>query len=171
MAKAVKKEKTKKKNKKKLNKQEWTLIATFIFLIVLVVVLAIVALNMKNITSNQRNDITIPVLEENSKNEISVDVSNLKESEKKEYVFTITNYKDSDINKIRIDYDINITFPESVKVKLYKNDNKKDLLINRTTIKNNRMEGKNKVEDEYKLVIESKNKTAKDAKIIIGISS
>lgn len=179
MAKAVKNKNTSKKTSKKtnkektkkLNKQEWTLIATFIFLIVLVLALIIVVLNIKNITSSKTNGITIPVLEENSKNEISVDISNMNANEEKEYIFTITNYKDYDINKTQMDYDINITSPESVKIKLYKNNNEKDLLTNKATIENNKMQGKNKVEDEYKLVIESKKTTEKDAKITIEISS
>lgn len=163
--------KTEKNKNKKMNKQEWTLIATFIFLIILVIALIIVALNIKSITTNQSNDITIPILEENSKNEISVDISSMKENEEKEYVFTITNYKDYDINEKKIDYDINISSPESVTMELYKNNKEKNLLSNNQKIENNMLDKNSKVKDTYKLVIKSKTLMDKNAKITIEINS
>lgn len=160
-----------KKENKKLNKQEWTLIATFIFLIILVIALIIVALNIKTIASNRSNDITIPILEEHSKNEISVDISNMKKSEEKEYIFAITNYKDYDVNEKKIDYDINISFPESVVIELYKNNNKNNLLADNQTIENNILDKNDKEKDTYKLIIKSKSPTSENAKITIEINS
>ena len=75
----MEKEKTKKNVKKEMSKQDKTLIATFIGLIILVAVLGIVALNLDNIHKDDNQDLVIPVLEENSESELSVEVADLEE--------------------------------------------------------------------------------------------
>lgn len=172
MTKAVnnKKSKNKTNENNKTNKPEWTLIATFVFLVLLVIVLVIVALNMKNITSTKTNDITIPILEENSKNEVSVDISDMDSNAEKVYIFTITNYKGYDTNEKEIDYSIKITPPETVKIKLYKN-NKEYNFEDNMTITDNKLPANTQTEDEYKLIMESTKKLNKHSKITIEINS
>ena len=55
----MEKEKTKKNVKKEMSKQDKTLIATFIGLIILVAVLGIVALNLDNIHKDDNQDLVI----------------------------------------------------------------------------------------------------------------
>ena len=169
MTKAVKNKKTNKTTKVK--KQDNTLMHTFIFLIITVVILIVVALNMENLTSEKTSDMVIPVLGENVKNEIIVEVADLKGHEQNEYNFTITNYKEDKMSATDVDYDIKITTPSSVKVKLYKNNKDKNILDENYSSKNNKLSSKEKIKDAYKLVIEGKNLSDGDSKITIEINS
>ena len=94
--------KTKKFKFSKLDKQDKALLTTMAGLVVLVAVLAVVALNLKNNEQNEKANIVIPVLEENTQNEISVDMSEMKKGDTKEYIFKVTNYKVRDINEEKI---------------------------------------------------------------------
>lgn len=169
MTKAVKNKKTNKTTKVK--KQDNTLMHTFIFLIITVVILIVVALNMENLTAEKTSDMVIPVLGENVKNEIIVEVADLKGHEQNEYNFTITNYKEDKMSATDVDYDIKITTPSSVKAKLYKNNKDKNILDENYSSKNNKLSSKEKIKDAYKLVIEGKNLSDGDSKITIEINS
>lgn len=162
----------KKKTKKEYTKQDKVLFATFIGLIILVAVLGVVALNMKNLTKNESSDIVIPVLEENSESEISVEVSDMQQGDTKEYIFVVSNYKGSTLLDSKITYDVDITPTESTSVEVYKNDSS-DNLITETDllIENNQFENNKKTEDSYKVIIKAKNNPKEQEKITIKINS
>lgn len=166
------KEKTKKNVKKEMSKQDKTLIATFIGLIVLVAVLGIVALNLDNIHKDDNQDLVIPVLEANSESELSVEVADLEEGATKEYILVVSNYKDKQVLEKSITYDVDITPTESVEVKVYKNNSSDNLITeDDLLIENNKLKAKEKTKDTYKIVIKAKQQPKKQEKINIKIHS
>lgn len=168
----MEKEKTKKNVKKEMSKQDKTLIATFIGLIVLVAVLGIVALNLDNIHKDDNQDLVIPVLEENSESELSVEVADLEEGTTKEYILVVSNYKDKQILEKSLTYDVDITPTESVEVKVYKNNSSDNLITeDDLLIENNKLKAKEKTEDTYKIVIKAKQQPKQQEKITIKIHS
>lgn len=168
----MEKEKTKKNVKKEMSKQDKTLIATFIGLIILVAVLGIVALNLDNIHKDDNQDLVIPVLEENSESELSVEVADLEEGATKEYILVVSNYKDKQVLEKSITYDVDITPTESVEVKVYKNNSSDNLITeDDLLIENNKLKAKEKTEDTYKIVIKAKQQPKKQEKINIKIHS
>ena len=168
----MEKEKTKKNVKKEMSKQDKTLIATFIGLIILVAVLGIVALNLDNIHKDDNQDLVIPVLEENSESEFSVEVADLEEGATKEYILVVSNYKDKQVLEKSITYDVDITPTESVEVKVYKNSSNDNLLTeDDLLIENNKFKAKKKTEDTYKVVITAKEKPTETEKITLKINS
>lgn len=168
----MEKEKTKKNVKKEMSKQDKTLIATFIGLVVLVAVLGIIALNLDNIHKDDDQDLVIPVLEANSESELSVEVADLEEGATKEYILVVSNYKDKEILEKSITYDVDITPTESVEVKVYKNNSSDNLITeDDLLIENNKLKAKEKIEDTYKIVIKAKQQPKKQEKITIKIHS
>lgn len=169
------KKNSKKKNKfnfKKIDKQDKALLGTIGLLIILVVILTLVALNLKNNEQNQKANIVIPVLEEQTKNEISVDLSDMTKGETKEYIFKVSNYKQGTVNSKNVEYDIIITSSESATIELYKDDSKDNLLKNNVlTIENNILEKGKKIEDEYHLIIKATNEPSETDKITLQINS
>lgn len=161
-----------KKKTKKLEKQDKMLILTFIGLIALVAVLGIVALNLDNIYKDDSNDLTIPILEEHSESELSVEAKDLAKDEYKEYILVVTNYKEKEILKKAITYDLDITPTENLEVKVYKNNSSDNLITeNDLLIENNKLTSKKKIEDVYKIVIKAKSETKDTDKITIKIHS
>lgn len=157
---------------KKYNKQDKILIYTFIGLIALVLVLGIVVLNVDKIYKNKKTDITIPILEEKSENQWSVDISNMEKDEEKNYFFSVSNYKDDKILKEGIPYNIEITAEDSVNISVYKNNSTKNLVTyDDMIIENNIFEKDRKTEDLYKVVIKAKTKPQKGEKLTIKINS
>lgn len=168
----MEKEKTKKNVKKEMSKQDKTLIATFIGLIILVAVLGIVALNLDNIHKDDSQDLVIPVLEANSESELSVEVADLEEGATKEYILVVSNYKDKQVLEKSITYDVDITPTESVEVKVYKNNSSDNLITeDDLLIENNKLKAKEKTKDTYKIVIKAKQQPKKQEKINIKIHS
>lgn len=168
----MEKEKTKKNVKKEMSKQDKTLIATFIGLIILVAVLGIVALNLDNIHKDDNQDLVIPVLEANSESELSVEVADLEEGATKEYILVVSNYKDKQVLEKSITYDVDITPTESVEVKVYKNNSSDNLITeDDLLIENNKLKAKEKTKDTYKIVIKAKQQPKKQEKINIKIHS
>lgn len=165
------KKETKKKNKK-LEKQDKMLILTFICLIALVAILGVVALNLDNIYKDDSKDLTIPILEEHSEGELSVEAAGLEVDEYKEYFLVVTNYKEKEVLEKDITYDMDITLTENIEVKVYKNNSSDNLLTeDDLLIENNKLKAKKKTEDTYKIVIKAKNKTKDTDKITIKIHS
>lgn len=165
------KKETKKKNKK-IEKQDKMLILTFICLIALVATLGVVALNLDNIYKDDSKDLTIPILEEHSEGELSVEAAGLEVDEYKEYFLVVTNYKEKEVLEKDITYDMDITLTENIEVKVYKNNSSDNLLTeDDLLIENNKLKAKKKTEDTYKIVIKAKNKTKDTDKITIKIHS
>lgn len=161
-----------KKKTKKLEKQDKMLILTFIGLIALVVVLGVVALNLDNIYKDDSNDLTIPILEEHSESELSVEAKGLKKDDSKEYILVVTNYKEKEILEKAITYDLDITPTENIEVKVYKNNSSDNLITeDDLLVENNKLSAKKKIEDTYKIVIKAKSETKDTDKITIKIHS
>lgn len=161
-----------KKKTKKLEKQDKMLLLTFIGLIALVAVLGIVALNLDNIYKDDSNDLTIPILEEHSESELSVEAKDLAKDESKEYILVVTNYKEKEILEKAITYDLDITPTENLEVKVYKNNSSDNLITeNDLLIENNKLSSKKKTEDTYNIVIKAKSETQETDKITIKIHS
>lgn len=169
MKKEVKKQA--KKNRKYTN-QDKALLSTFVILAILVIILIVIALNMKNIVNEEKVNITIPVLEVNSQNEISIDISEMKVGEIKNYNFKIANYKDSNVNNEEISYDISIIASENVTIELYKNDSNKNIIKdNNLIIENNKLPKDKKKEENYRLAIKAKKQVLNNENITLKINS
>lgn len=159
---------TNKKNiKKRINNNqkstsEKILFIIFSLLVILVIILGIFAINKKSTTKETvKSNIIIPIMEKNSKNELSIDISQMKKDQQKEYIFKVTNVQDKNINKENIEYSIKFTKPSSITLELYKNNSDKNLLSNQENLAlSNNMLAKNKEQiDIYKLVIKTDKST------------
>ena len=166
------KAKTKKFSIKNLDKQDKALLGTMASLIVLVIVLGVIAINLKNNEQNVQANITIPILEKQTQNEISVDLSEMSNNETKEYIFKITNYKQADVNEIKIDYDIVIDTSDCVKLELYKDGSEENLLDDENyKIEDNTLPKDEKATDEYHLIITTISEPSETDKITLKINS
>lgn len=156
----------KKNTKKQTINQEKVLAITFVLLAILVIILLIVALKQKN-ERKARNEshITVPVLEENTTSNISINLKEFKEENTNEYVFIVSNYRQDKINKKELEYDINITNSDNIDIKLYKNDDTTNILDEDLEVEDNILVKNKKQEDIYKLVI-TKNDKIKDSSVI-----
>ena len=170
--KVVKKEIKKEVKKVPHTKQDNALLATFGILVVLVIVLTVVALNMKNLTEEEKANIVIPVLEVGTESEISVDISDMKKGEKKEYIFKVSNYKNKEVIEETLQYDIGITPSEHAKIKLYKNGSNTNLYDeNDLLIEDNKLPKSKKTEDEYHMIIETTSTPESKDVITVKINS
>ncbi len=150
--------------------QEKALAVTLIILAIIVVILLVIALVQKSSNkTKEQSHITIPVLEENVESRISINLSELSESN--EYVFIVSNYKDKDINKKVIDYDIEITNNDNVRVEIYKNDIKNTVIDNDYEVEGNKLTKNKKQEDVYKLVITDTKNIKENSELIVEIDS
>lgn len=156
----------KKNTKKQTINQEKVLAIAFVLLAILVIILLIVALKQKN-ERKARNEshITVPVLEENTTSNISINLKEFKEENTNEYVFIVSNYRQDKINKKELEYDINITNSDNIDIKLYKNDDTTNILDEDLEVEDNILVKNKKQEDIYKLVI-TKNDKIKDSSVI-----
>ena len=155
--------------KLKLN-QEKALALTMVILAILVVFLLIIALVQKNSNKDkEQSHITIPVLEENVESRIAINLSELSGSN--EYVFIVSNYKDKEVNKKVIEYDVEITNNDNVRIELYKNNKKQTILDNDYEVEDNKLSKSKKQEDVYKLVIKDTKNIKEDSQIVIEIDS
>lgn len=162
---------TKKSKMKKLDKQDKILLITLVLLIILVIALLISALNLKNKESKKAN-ITIPILEKQTKNEISVDLSEMASGETKEYIFKVSNFKDKVVNEKNANYNILITPSKNAIVELYKKGSTKNLVAkNVYEIENNKLPKNKKTEDEYHMIIKTTKTPNKTDKIVLKINS
>lgn len=162
-------------NNNKKSTSEKILFIIFSLLLILVIILGIVAINKKSTTKETvKSNIIIPIIEKNSKNELSVDISEMQKGQQKEYFFKVTNVQDKNINKENIGYSIKFTKPSSATLELYKNDSDKNLLSDQENlVLSNNMLAKNKEQiDIYKLVIKNdKNTTDTTALVTMQIES
>ena len=78
------KKKTKKKINIDFNNQDKALLGTFVALIILVAILGTVVLNLDEITKDDKEILTIPVLEQHSDSEIGIEVADMEEGSTKE---------------------------------------------------------------------------------------
>ena len=169
----AKKETTKKETqveKKLVLNQEKALAVTLVVLAILVVILLVIALVQKNRSKDlEKSSITIPVLEENVESRIAINLSELPESQ--EYVFIVSNYKDKEINKRTLEYDVEITNNDNVRIEIYKNGKKRNVLNDDYEVEDNKLTKNKKQEDVYKLVIKDTKNIKKDSQLVIEIDS
>ena len=160
------KKESKKNIKKQAINQENVLAIVFVALSILVIILLIIALKQKNARQvKDESHITIPVLEENTKSNISINLKEFKEEDTNEYVFIVSNYREDKINKNELEYDLKITNSDNVEIKLYKNENTNNLIEKELEVEDNTLIKNKKQEDVYKLVI-TKNDKIKDTSVI-----
>lgn len=156
--------------KKLVLNQEKALALTLVILAILVVILLVIALVQKNNNKiKEQSKITIPVLEENVESRIAINLSEL--SETKEYVFIVSNYKDNDINKKSIEYDVEITNNDNVRIEIYKNGKMRNALDDDYEVEDNKLAKNKKQEDVYKLVIKDTKNIKNDSQLVIEIDS
>lgn len=156
--------------KKLVLNQEKALAVTLIVLAVLVVILLVIALVQKNKSKDiEKSSITIPVLEENVESRIAINLSELPESQ--EYVFIVSNYKDKKINKRTLEYDVEITNNDNVRIEIYKNGKKRNVLSDDYEVEDNKLAKNKKQEDVYKLVIKDTKNIKANSELVIEIDS
>lgn len=153
---------------------EKVLLITFLILLIVVLILGIKVFDLKNKNTNKiKANLVIPILEEKSMNEFSIDISKLKLGEVKEYIFKINNYKDKLVNSKELDYTIRVTKPASVDLKLYKDDNNTNLFSPEKTTEEFavKLPKENKKSDLYRLIIKVNKKVSKNERVFIKIES
>ena len=117
--------------KKILPKTKTEIILSIIFLILLVsvILLTVKAITLKNNQSKDKDILTIPIIEKNVNESFSIDLSSMQANEIKEYKFNIRNYQKDSLSKTDVKYSLEIiNNNDNVLLKLYKNDNDKNLL-------------------------------------------
>ena len=170
--KAVSKTTKKTPENKQNNNQEKVLAIAFVALAILVIILLIIALNQKNARkAKEESHITIPVLDENTKSHITINLKEFKEANENEYIFIVSNYREGKINKQELEYVLNIKNSDNVDIKLFKNDSNKNILEDDLEIEDNKLQKDKKQEDIYRLVITKNDKIKDDSVIDIEVDS
>lgn len=171
-----KKQTTTKKIGKKTQKTTSEKVLTIIFyaLIVLVIILLLIAIKKdKSTQQTTKSNIVIPLIKANSKNEFSLDLSSLTKNKEKEYVFEVTNYKKETINNTNTSYQIIITKPTDVSLKVYKNNSDENLLPNNDDqfIITSELSKEAKSTDQYKLIIKLNKEPTQNSKVNVNIEN
>lgn len=154
--------KTSKKKKLNINiipqdTTEMILTIVFLALLIFTIILGFKVNNLKAIQREEVNaNIILPVLEKESFNEISVDISNMKKDETKEYVFKISNSKNNSINNEEIKYNIELENNTDLEIEVLKNDEKISL-TNNELLDNYLIKDAEQI-DTFKLIIKAKKK-------------
>ena len=166
---------TKKKDKKPpKTTSEKVLTIIFYALIVLVIILLIAAIKKEKSTQQiTKSNIVIPLIEADSKNEFSLDLSSLTKNEEKEYIFEVTNYKKETINNTDTNYQIIVTKPEDVSLEVYKNNSNENLLPNDDDqfIITSELSKEEKSKDQYKLIVKLNEEPTENSKVSVNIEN
>ena len=155
--------------KKKKNNNKGLKI-TFCGLLVLVVGLLIACIIMNNEAENNKYaNMTIPVYEEDSNYEFSINAKTLSETD--EYIFKVVNYKGKSINKKKIKYRIEINNETDSKIEVTMNNDKTNLMKDEksTILEEKELSNKTKENVYYYIRIKSYNKLNKDDLIYVKI--
>ena len=128
------------------------LYSTLAILAVVVVVLGVLVNNQKKI-EDQEADLVLPIIYENTQNELKVDMPKL--YKKGEYILKITNFHGKQVNKEKIAYNITIKNNSDSKIKVVKNDGKDNLMVDQvaTTIDDGSLKSITKQADKYTITI------------------
>lgn len=164
-------EKKKKTRKKKtLQTSDKIMLFVFVLLIVIVISLAIVAISKKTQAEKvEYKDLVIPILDKKAKEQIQIDISNMKEKEEKEYVFEVTNYKNKQINQNKLTYHISLSASADVSLTLQEEDKKENLLKdNQATYV---FEAKKKEKKTYHLKIKARKEIPENSFVSLEIES
>lgn len=165
----VKTKKPKKARKKinlNLDRTDIILVIVLVLLAILNIFLTVKVIKQSKLEKEQVHTmITIPVLGEQTNNEISVDIANMKKGETKDYSFKVANNKDNNINEEEVIYGLQLVYEDGIEVEVYKNDNKDNILPNNNIILDNKLKAKEEQEDIYTLKIKA-NKKTEDKKLL-----
>lgn len=166
--------KKKRRKKKKLDQKDKILLVIFFILLVLVIILSVVAFGVKHKEKQQQTaNVIIPIMEKTAEGELGIDISKMKKDETKEYTFIISNYKQEEINKEEIQYNLIMSIPDSVNIKIYKNDQELTYTESDGVIKleANDLKKNKKSEDTYRLEIKTTKDMTKKSIIDIKIEN
>ena len=167
--------KVNKKSKSNVRKKEvkkddtkTALLIVLIIMTIIVIILFIITMILYNKRKEEaKKPATIPIVSENIKAVMSIDISNMKKNEKKEYLFNVSNYGNKLTAKKDVQYTINVGENKyNLNIELYKNDELKSLDDNENSLAKNK-----KQKDEYKLVITCQENIAKNSKLKVNINS
>ena len=165
----VKQKKPKKERKKikiNMDKTDIILVIVLILLVILNAFLTVKVIKQSKIEKEKVHTmITIPVLGEQTNNEISVDIANMKKGETKDYSFKVSNSKDKNINDEEVIYGLQLVYEDGIEVEVYKNDGKDNILPENNIILDNKLKAKEEQEDIYTLKIKA-NKKTEDKKLL-----
>lgn len=149
-----------------LDRTDIILVIVLVLLAILNIFLTVKVIKQSKLEKEQVHTmITIPVLGEQTNNEISVDIANMKKGETKDYSFKVANNKDNNINEEEVIYGLQLVYEDGIEVEVYKNDNKDNILPNNNIILDNRLKAKEEQEDIYTLKIKA-NKKTEDKKLL-----
>ncbi|MBR6949226.1 MAG: hypothetical protein IKH54_03470 [Bacilli bacterium] len=165
----VKTKKPKKARKKinlNLDRTDIILVIVLVLLAILNIFLTVKVIKQSKLEKEQVHTmITIPVLGEQTNNEISVDIANMKKGETKDYSFKVANNKDNNINQEEVIYGLQLVYEDGIEVEVYKNDNNDNILPKNNIILDNKLKAKEEQEDIYTLKIKA-NKKTEDKKLL-----
>lgn len=165
-SKSKKKSKIKKIKFSRFDSIDLLLLIIFIALLILTIFLGFkVSTAKKNYKETARASIVVPVLSEDTNNNISVDIANMKKGEEKTYSFKISNNKDKNINPEEVVYALQLLNTDSVDVKVYKNDSKENILPGSKIILDNKLIADKEQVDVFTLKIKALKKT-KDRELL-----
>lgn len=140
-----------KKNSKKV------LVIIFIILIIIVCILSVVLLTKKkNNSHNEYANLVIPLVKKNDSISFHVSANNMKKNQKMFYIFKVTNFRENKkINK-DINYNIELVPSDNIDIKVYKNNDKHNILNSDNKIENQKLSKNKKNTNTYKIEITAK---------------
>ncbi len=171
----VKEKKPKKARKKikiNMDKTDIILVIVLILLVILNIFLTVKAIKQSKLEKEQVHTmITIPVLGEQTNNEISVDIANMKKGDTRDYSFKVANNKDKSINDEEVIYGLQLVYEDGIEVEVYKNNGKDNILPENNIILDNKLKAKEEQEDIYTLKIKANKKTENKKLLTIKVIS
>lgn len=171
----VKEKKPKKARKKikiNMDKTDIILVIVLILLVILNIFLTVKAIKQSKLEKEQVHTmITIPVLGEQTNNEISVDIANMKKGDTRDYSFKVSNNKDKSINDEEVIYGLQLVYEDGIEVEVYKNNGKDNILPENNIILDNKLKAKEEQEDIYTLKIKANKKTENKKLLTIKVIS
>ena len=147
------------------------LYTVFAILLVCVVVLGCMVFVKQREAKKNESNIVVPILEDGNRSSFNIDLNELKS--RGEYVLKVTNYRGDKINTESMDYSITIRNETGVKVKVTKDENNDDLIVDpeATIIEGIGFGAEEMESDVYHFVIDGDAKIEKDATISIEIAT
>ena len=136
------------------NKASTLQLIIFVVLLIVVFVLGILIFQKsKNENNNESANISIPIIEKDSRFAFNVNALNLSQTD--EYVFKVVNYRDDNINTEDFTYNITIINPTNAVIKMTKDDGKKNYLSGKKeeTIVNEKLGNSLKEEHYYHIKV------------------
>lgn len=156
--------------KKKILTTENILKFIFGLLLFVVIVLGIVVVKKSKEEKKIKNaNIVIPIIEATQQSIVQINAENLEDK----YIIRVSNYKDNKINKDVLEYSVNIINNTSSDVIVTKNDNNKNLMIdkNNTIIQKEQLKSNVKEDVFYYISVKNKNSIKNKENIIVKVES